>query len=217
MRRIIASILALAALMGPLAVGTSSARADGDPASDVLAFQRVFVPPDAGASPKQIAELTSAVNAASRGGFPLRVALIGSAADLGTVTQDWGNPSGYARYLGAELSLLYRGPTLVAMPQGYALWVNGSATRGENQVLGNLTAPGSDLAAGALGIVARLAAADGVRLPSRLGSSLHGTSAHRTASGSPLALIGFIVGLAAVAIAWGLSLRARPLRARVAA
>jgi len=49
------------------------------------------------------------LQATARAGFPLRVALIDSPSDLGTVTQLWREPLPYAEYLGEELSLDFAG------------------------------------------------------------------------------------------------------------
>ena len=45
--------------------------------------------------------------------------MIASPTDLGSVTELWRQPQNYARFLAQELSLLYRGPLLVVMPNGY--------------------------------------------------------------------------------------------------
>ena len=68
------------------AFAAQSARADGDPASDYLLVQRVFVPYEAATAAKQKRDLTAAVTAANKAGFKIRVAVIESAYDLGSVT-----------------------------------------------------------------------------------------------------------------------------------
>ncbi len=104
-----------------------SASADGDPASDVLVTQTLFLPWDAGVSADQQAQLTALLRESEHDGYPLRVALIASSADLGSVTELWRQPQSYADFLGDELSLVYRGTLLVVMPDGFGLYgVNGS-------------------------------------------------------------------------------------------
>lgn len=106
--------LALASVPG-------SALADGDPASDVLVTQQLFLPWDAGLTSRDQAEIGASLKAAGREGYPLRVALIASASDLGSVSALWDEPQGYADFLGEELSLVYRGTLLVVMPDGFGL------------------------------------------------------------------------------------------------
>ncbi len=213
-RRIIAAILAPLALMGLGAVLAPGALADGDPASDVLVFDTVFNPPDSGAPAQSAATLRATVQAANRAGYPIRVALINSPADLGTVTQLWQEPADYAFYLRRELSLQFHGVVLVVMPGGYGLGVPQKTPPTQDVgVMNRETGPGSDLAAGAQQAVIALAKANGVSL--KVGAvALHPSS---SASSSPVALIGFIVGLVAVAGAWLASLRLRPLRRRAMA
>jgi hypothetical protein len=49
------------------------------------------------------------------------VALIASKSDLGGVTQMFGRPSYYARFLSSELQYVYPDKVLIVMPQGAAL------------------------------------------------------------------------------------------------
>jgi hypothetical protein len=216
-RRIIATILALAALIGLSAVFSSAAIADGDPASDVLVYDSVFNPYDSGASPQAYAELQALVRYVSAHGYPLKVAMVASSADLGTVSQLWENPSSYSVYLGRELKLVFKGTLLVVMPQGYGLYVPVAVKnipKGDDRAMADLQAPASDLVAGAFQVIQRLASDNGVTLPKTLSVT---TAPARTSASSPAPLIGFGVGLLAVALAWGVSLRVRPLRREVAA
>ena len=65
----------------------AAAHADGDPASDVLAAQTLYVPGDGGFSAGQTARLSTLLAEAQRAGVPIRVALIATQADLGSVTE----------------------------------------------------------------------------------------------------------------------------------
>ncbi len=122
------SRLALLAALATVALGlaaatrASTALADGDPASDVLAQEPIFLPQDAGIPPRQQAQLAALTQAAARSGYPIRVALVASSADLGSVTELWRQPQSYAKFLGQELSLVYRGPLLVVMPNGVGFY-----------------------------------------------------------------------------------------------
>ena len=80
----VALLLAAAALAA--GVLAASARADGDPASDYLLVQKVFLPFDAKFPAQRQAQFTALVAAANRSGFTIRVALISSSYDLGAIT-----------------------------------------------------------------------------------------------------------------------------------
>jgi hypothetical protein len=111
--------LVLLAVLLATAAAPQLARADGDPASDYLLVQRVFVSYEAATAAKQKSDLTKAVAAANKAGFAIRVAVIESAYDLGSVTVLWRKPQTYARFLGAELAFVYRQRLLVVMPNGF--------------------------------------------------------------------------------------------------
>ncbi len=202
-RRLIAWILV--ALMGASAVMPGLAQADGDPASDVLATQPLFLPADGGLTVRQEAELGGLMSAARTSGYPLRVALIASPTDLGSVTELWRQPENYARFLGQELSLVYRGTLLVVMPGGYGLY--GRRDAAERAALAGLPATPGDLGARAITAVQGLAAAAGH--PLRVNVS----QAQRSSGGADYAaVIVLAVGAVLILAAWTLSLRARPWR-----
>jgi hypothetical protein len=201
--------LAVALLLG--AAWPAGARADGDPASDVLASQAVFLPQDGGLSPEQEARLAAVVTAARRAGYPVRVAIVASPTDLGSITELWRQPENYARFLGQELSLVYRDTLLVVMPNGFGLYGPGANSAPQRNALATLHPNGSvsDLGATAIAAVHGLASAAGH--PLSVGTvSAHATAAH-TDYGALIALAG---GALLIALAWFMSLRARPLRSR---
>jgi hypothetical protein len=184
------------------------ARADGDPASDVLYAQTVFLPQDAGTSPKQQAQLGALLQAAHRSGYPIKVALIASPSDLGSVSELWRQPENYALFLGQELSLVYRGRLLVIMPNGYGLYTHGGPMTAERSALARLRAPGAGaLAAVALTTIQRLAAAAGHRLSVPNSAAASGPS---PSSSDTVPWLVFAIGAALIASAWTASLRARP-------
>ena len=110
----------LLALLAALAV-VPLARADGDPASDYLLTRATFVPPDLGISTSDAARLATTVALARSRGYSIRVAVIGSAYDLGSVSSLDRKPKQYARFLGQELTLVYHGPLLIVMPNGFGI------------------------------------------------------------------------------------------------
>ena len=104
-----------------LLVFAASAQADGDPASDVLVFKNYFLP-YAPQTPSDVEQkINVATAAADRAGFPVRVAVISGAGDLGVVPQYTNKPQDYAKFLGDELKFAYAGPLLIVMQNGYGL------------------------------------------------------------------------------------------------
>jgi hypothetical protein len=209
-----AAILILAAV-----AFTGSARADGDPASDVLAVQPLFLPWDANVPSTWQAQLQRTVTSAQRGGFPIRVAVIASPTDLGSVGALWRQPRQYAEFLGQELSLVYKGPLFVVMPNGFGLHGFAISQGAISSVLAGIRTPtnGAQLAQVTVTAIERLAGAAGHPLPSAsAGADTVGadTIAGR-GSGSAIGPAGwavFLIGCLSIAIAWTISLRAKPLR-----
>jgi hypothetical protein len=201
----VASTLMLALACGSFA---TEARADGDPASDVLATQPLFLPQDAGIPFAQQGQVTGLVEAADRSGYPIRVAIIASSTDLGSVTELWHQPQTYARFLGQELSLVYRGPLLVVMPGGYGISAGGLPDPAGASSLAGLRTPtgGAALGAAALTAIERLAEASGHSLAVPAATAT--TSAGGTDGAIPLFV--FALGAVLIAVAWTASLRARP-------
>ena len=108
------------ALIAALSATPSGARADGDPASDVLLTENVFLPYAPPVSPALAGALTATVARAHAAGFPIKVALIESAMDLGADPELFGTPQRYARFLDTEITYNDTPPLLVVMPQGAA-------------------------------------------------------------------------------------------------
>jgi hypothetical protein len=161
--------LAAALAAALLAVVAPPARADGDPASDVLLYQKVFKPYYGKVSNASVKELNRVVARAAKRGYTIRVALIGSRYDLGSVAVFWLKPAQYAKFLGQELGLtgLYRNRLLIVMPNGYGVSRNGKPLPSELAALRGLPTPqarGQDVATAALTAVKRLAGKQGVKL-----------------------------------------------------
>ena len=154
------SVLLIGAVAAPLA------QADGDPGSDVLVYQDLFVGSTAGLSIPQQAQLGGLLKAAERSKFPIRVAIIGSRTDLGAVTALWRKPQAYARFLGLELSQGYKQRLLVVMPNGLGFnWPGHSSAPAYQTLAGIRVGNGANgLASAAAAGVGKLAAADGVKL-----------------------------------------------------
>jgi hypothetical protein len=112
-----------------LAAAPGVAAANGDPASDVLLGDTVFLsytPP----SPSVEERLRKVIGESQAKGQPVRVAIIATPNDLGAVPDFFGKPGDYARYLAEELAAYnklqhpnasgepVRDPLIVVMPAG---------------------------------------------------------------------------------------------------
>jgi len=205
---IVASTLVLLVALGGQA---APAYADGDPASDVLAVQTLFLPQDAGIPVPEQAQLVKLLQEAAHGGYQLRVALIASPSDLGSITPLWRQPTAYASFLGQELSLTYNGALLVIMPNGFGVFDQGHSAAAQQAALQGvpLHAVGAGLATTAITAIQRLAAAAGhpLALPHVLARNAGGSS-------DVVAWIVFAAGFVLIVLAWTASLLARPLVAR---
>jgi hypothetical protein len=169
-------------LLGVLAACAlaATARADGDPASDYLLGTQVFIPFDTKLPAAKQQELTSIVRDANKSGYAIRVALIGSAYDLGAVTSLWRKPRQYARFLAAEIQFIYKRRLLIVMPNGFGFnWEKHPSTK-EYAVLATIPiGTGADgMLDSAVTAVQKLAAASGVTIaraqgPARSKSGTH--------------------------------------------
>jgi hypothetical protein len=92
----------LAALFALAAVAPAIASADGDPASDVLLIQNVYVPYRLPSNANE-ALVNKAVDESARAKYPIQVAVIRERADLGAVPDFFGRPQEYAKFLYNEL------------------------------------------------------------------------------------------------------------------
>ena len=159
-----ASALFAAALL--LLLGSTQARADGDPASDYLIELALFLPADANVPAPDRRTLGAVLRQAAQRGFPIRVAVIWRPDDLGSVSALWQKPEQYARFLAAEITYFYRGRLLVVMPGGFGFAHPEHETATEAALLAGIPIAGSPagLARAATRAVQTLAAARGVRV-----------------------------------------------------
>ena len=192
MRRLLIPLVALAVL----AFAPAAARADGDPASDVLLLQDSYLPYAPPVSKDVANVLGTLLKQAKAKGFNLKVAIIGSQQDLGSVPQLFGQPQNYADFLEREIAFNSKKMLLVVMPAGYGV---SALPQGAGAALNGLHAPASanpdDLARSAIDATVLLAKAAGHPLPkpSVPGGGGGGSSA------SPVLIFGVPVVLLAVA------------------
>jgi hypothetical protein len=165
-RRLVLCLVVTAALAGV----AGSARADIDPASDVLPLQNIFLP----YKPKVCTELSSALRnlttSGKKAGYPVKVAVIGSKADLGGAAYLFGKPEDYAQFLAQELvtyspdfgTTYGTQPLLTVMPSGFGI-MNGGPKAGK--ILKEVAIPSgagpNELVRASLNVIPRLAGAAG--------------------------------------------------------
>jgi hypothetical protein len=175
----ISVILAVSAVAAGVFAGTG--RADGDPASDYLLVQKVFFPIVVKFPPAEQAKLSSLVEAANRAGFKIRVALIASPYDMGSVTSLYGKPRAYARFLGSEIAFVYKQRLLVVMRGGFGFYWPHHPAAPAYGVLRTIPVRGGKTAllGAAQTAVQRLVSAAGIRVsaPADVGTS-GGSSSH---------------------------------------
>jgi len=157
--------LLIAAVAALLAV--PAAQANGDPASDVLITQQVFIPFEAPISTSAKDELIKTVAAANERGYKIRVAVIAFTGDLGTAVSLWRHPQSYSKFLGSELAFVYSNRLLISMPSGFGFYRGRKPVAKEQAVVVKIPAgkTPTELTESTTKAVRALAAADGVVLP----------------------------------------------------
>jgi hypothetical protein len=194
------------------ALGAASARADGDPASDYLISQPVFLPFEQKVDDARAAELTALLADAKKKGFEVRVALIATRTDLGAVPVLFGKPQRYAQFLGQELVYFYKRELLVVMPNGYGLYQKGAKLTEDKAALAAVPPPeapdGNALAAAAGDAVRALAKRRGLTLAAAEPADGGGSSGSSGNRDRIVIVVGVLV-LAAIAIAVQQLLRRR--------
>lgn len=186
--------------------GAGAARADGDPASDILYTDNVFFPYDTTISKSAQEALVKTLLSSEQAGYPIRVALIAQPSDLGAVASLWKKPRQYARFLSLELSYVYKEPLLIVMPSGMGFAHYKQGTKAEYEGLAGVRVVGArdGLAQTAVRAVSVLAA--------RAGYTITPGSASSGSSGAAGLVAGVIAFVLIVAAAGGLVLlrRRRP-------
>ena len=190
--------IALGLAAATAALSASGARANGDPASDVLPFSTVYFSlknPQSSASGRDLLKITKI---AATKKHPIRVAVIAMPSDLGLIQSLWEKPQPYAEFLGKELVQFarYKGTTLIAMPNGYGVY--GPLSEKGRPALARLPKPGTGdldkLGEDAATATRRVAAANGdVLPPPTSGSSGTPTWAIAAAALGGVALVGGLV------------------------
>jgi transglutaminase-like putative cysteine protease len=162
MRPLILALVVVALLV------PAAARANGDPASDILLTGRVFLSIEVPTQSSVGQELLALAEAAKEKKRPIRVAVIASSSDLGLVPGLFRKPQQYAEFLWKELQLAYHGTLVVVMPNGYGVYGPGATTAAQ-RALSRLAAPATSnvdkLGEQAAAAMRAVAAANGYSLP----------------------------------------------------
>ena len=209
MRRLL--VLALAAALAGTAAET--ARADGDPASDVLLTDNVFLSFQSPYGSAEGRALEALAKEAKKQAFPMRVAVITQIADLGAIGGLYGKAQRYADFLAREITFVYRGTLVVAMngkPGGFGVHGPG-ATPAARRALAGMKLPSSSVTAAEL---ARLAAVAMQRVAAASGHHLTipSTAATKKKTSTRLLEVFLITALALAVLGGGATLLARWLR-----
>jgi hypothetical protein len=197
-----AAAFAVAALIGLLslaALHAPTARADGDPASDVLLGSDVFYPFEP-VSHSLTVTLSKEAAAARKLRAPIKVALIPTAVDLGTIGALFGRPQNYADFLAQEIAFVGKAPLLIVMADGYG--TNDLPPAAKAAVKGLPKPAGTsadDLASAAIQAVPKILAAEGDPLPSADVPAAGANAGSPSANGSRSST-GLIIGLIAAAV-----------------
>jgi pyruvate/2-oxoglutarate dehydrogenase complex dihydrolipoamide acyltransferase (E2) component len=203
------SLVVLAGVVLALAATGGSAHADGDPASDILLGLDVFYPIDAHSSNAQQAALNAAVAAGKRAGVPLKVAIIATRYDLGSVPVLYDKPQQYASFLGQELFYVNKARLIVVMPNGYGVWRRRPLPAREQAAVTSLPPPGSangDRLVAAANVAARrLLGLHGIHVAAAPGAPGHGSSA--TSDRVKIAVAALLIAALGVAAAFLVRLR----------
>jgi hypothetical protein len=164
LRRLALAAAALALIVAPAAL------ADGDPASDVLPSQDAFYPYSPQASRPLVQALNGLLAQVRRSGYPMKVAMIASQADLGSYPTMFNQPQRYADLLASELPVNPHGSVrdalhlLVVMPGGFGGTGLGDRVDEALAPVGIDVKAGTDgLVRAALESVARIATVNGHR------------------------------------------------------
>lgn len=205
-RRATALLSVVATLLAPAA-----ARADGDPASDVLLFQDAYFPyfpPPAKPLAHTLSRLLEDVRDR---GYPMKVAMIETRGDLGAYPDLFDRPAAYARLLESEIAFRVKKPhLLIVMPGGLAGRNLGPEADGIlAQIEADQAAKSDGLVRAALEAVARIATANGhpTQVPEVAADAKRGDGSSNTALYVVAGLI-VLLGLALIVI----SLRVRRVR-----
>jgi hypothetical protein len=112
----------------------ADARAHGHPVIEGLYNGNVYLP-SPGPKPALSTALARSVESVYAHHLRIKVAVVGSPADLGVLSGLWEKPFRYTKHLATDLSALYVGPFLIVMPAGFAVYDGGRSVAAERRAL----------------------------------------------------------------------------------
>ena len=206
--------LALLAAVCVAGLAAGAARADGDPASDYLIVRQVFFPYDTKVPRREQQKLLAAVHSVNNQGFDIKVALIGSSYDLGSVTALWLKPRQYARFLSLEDSFYFKSRLVVVMPNGLGFhWPQHDSTAAYRLIADIPVARSpAGMATAATTAVERLAKADGIQV-STAGAAKEPTPAEQSNHDRVVIIVAVLAALIVGAVVRFVIRRRRAARA----
>jgi hypothetical protein len=198
-------LIALVAIIAALAAAPT-ARADGDPASDILLQDDVFFPYAPKTAPRLSGALTGLLVRTRQAGYAMKVALIASANDLGGNPDLFGRPREYANLLADELRTLRHGQPrtenlhlLVVMPAGFSgAGLGDRAGAALEGIRINTAAQSDGLAEAAIRAVARIATLNGHPTPTPPEASLALAPRHESTKRSGSSVLPYVLPLAVI-------------------
>jgi hypothetical protein len=159
-------LITVLAATAALAIAPAPALANGDPASDVLLLQDVYLPYAPGVPTELGRTITELLKTTRKAGFPLKVAIIAQPKDLGAVPEYFNRPQAYAPFLESEIAFNTKKPLLTVMPNGYGV---AALPRGAEAGLEGLDPPksasGDDLGRATVTAIVRLSEQAGHPVP----------------------------------------------------
>ena len=195
MARGVSILVAIAAcLVLPVA-----ADAHGDPVSDHLIGNSLFLPLNAKIDSDVVRRLATIVHDADEAGFRIKVAVVAEPSDLGSVFELYRKPQRFAEDIGKDLSAVYRDGLLIVMPNGFGYTAGGRPDPQLSRALAGLARPGRDptkQAEAATVAVRRLAAAAGHRIASPKVGGGSETTDRITIAAAALAGLALLAGVA---------------------
>jgi hypothetical protein len=169
-------VLTILGIAASVSLFGASAQAGHGTVIDILSFRNVFFPDQPKVCPQLATALDEVTERAANEGYPIKVAIIGSEADIGGASQYFGRPQDYARLLGSQIGFYHPGvpgvqtndSLLVAMPDGFGFVRSGKAANVSLVIFGLKPPKGkhpNDLSRAAIGAVRELADAAGHPVP----------------------------------------------------
>jgi hypothetical protein len=199
---------ALALVLAVALAAAAVARADGDPASDWLIQQSTYLSPsDGNVAPADASQLIQLLSEAQRKGLPLKVAVIATPADLGSVPTLFKEPQTYAKFLAEEDYYYWQNELIVVMPNGYGVYKSSGLPAADVAAIKKLhftpTASGTTMVLAAERAVRALALRRGISLSLTAAAAASRSSSSSGSSSTDQERIEILAAAAAALLAAG--------------